>query len=101
MVDLIKKHIHFLKEFERQRIAWLRLSGFVALSILLIIIEWNQIESYQLIWLIVMIGLILAVSWWYWTFILIRKLITHKMLEYQILDDIISEIREIKIEIKK
>ena len=38
MANLIKQNIEELKELDKQRIAWLRISGFVALIIILIIV---------------------------------------------------------------
>lgn len=100
MVDSLKQHLKQLEDFERQRVFWLRISGFVAISILLVIIDWNFIHAYSLTWFFVTVGLLTSIVWWYWTMMFIRKLINHKTVEATIMSEMITEIRAVKEEVK-
>jgi ABC-type bacteriocin/lantibiotic exporter with double-glycine peptidase domain len=104
MVDLLKQHLeqHLkqLEDIDRQRLFWLRISGFIAVSILFIIVDWKFVQSYDLSWIFITAGLISAVTWWYWTMMIIRKLLNHKTVESIIMIELVSEIKEIKKEVK-
>jgi hypothetical protein len=40
-------------------------------------------------------GLLLAVVWWYWTMKMVRTVIDHRVVEVEILTDIVTDIKEI------
>ena len=101
MTANIKSHVAELKKFNKERIFWLRLSGFVAISILLIVLDWTVLGKNNFHWVIVSTGLTLCVVWWYWTMRLVRKVIDHRVVEVEILSDIVSDIKEIREDIKK
>ena len=101
MVNLIKTQLEELKEINRQRIAWLKISGFVALAILIIIIDWTYVKHTPWGWGVISLGLILSIVWWYWTMMVIRKLIDQKSLETASLIEIINDIKEIKKEVQE
>jgi len=92
----LKEHVEDLHKIDNQRKGWLALSAFVVAAITGIIFGWNWVHSNHLIWLVVSIGLILAVIWWYWTMRLIRHLIQHKVTESEILTEVVEDIRYIK-----
>lgn len=96
MVNLIKSHLEELKEINRQRVIWLRLSGFVALAILAIIVDWNYVKDTKWGWIVVSVGLVLSLLWWFWTMIVIRRLISQKTIETEALVEIITDVKEIK-----
>ena len=100
MVEQIQEHIRELKQYDRQRVFWLRLSGFVAIAILVAISDWNYIISNEYTWGWITLGLILSVVWWYWTMMLIRKLLHHREVESHILLQITKDIQKIKNEVK-
>lgn len=98
---LIKKHLEQIEKFDSQRKNWLRLSAFVVITILGIIWDWRHIQEYNLTWWIGSAGLIVAVLWWYWTMIVIRLLLTHRVHEAELLYEIVSDIKEIKKDIQE
>lgn len=100
MVNLLQKHLADLKEFKRQRTLWLKLSGFVSMMVVIIVVDWNIIIQHRSLWLAVSAGLILSVIWWYWTMSIIRKMIEHRSIETQIIIELVSDIKEVKKEIK-
>lgn len=96
MEKTLEKNLSQLNKFNQQRRLWLALSLFVMISIAFIIFDWNHIQAYKLEWTMGSIGLLISASWWYWTMRIIRHLIQHKTDEYQILNDIVAEIKDIK-----
>ena len=100
MANLIKQNIEELKELDKQRIAWLRISGFVALVIVLIIVDWQYVKDTKWGWLVVVGGITISAVWWYWTMIVIRKLLNQKTIETETLIEIINDVKEIKEDVK-
>ncbi len=90
-----------LNKLNKERIFWLKLSAFVVLVILLAVLNITYIINSDLIFLLGGFGLIVAVIWWCWTMSIIRKLIEFKTIEANIMNDIISDVREIKQNIKE
>lgn len=101
MVDQLKQHIKNLEKFNKDRLFWLRLSGLVTISILLIIVNWTFVDTGKIYWILVSIGLILSAAWWYSTMRLIREIINHRLVEIEILSSIIEDIQEIKQDVRK
>ena len=96
MEQRLQKNLNDLTNFNHERKLWLMLSFFVVASIAGIIFGWNIIYQNKLEWALGSLGCVVSVGWWYWTMRVIRHLIRHKSEEYQILSDIIIEIRSIK-----
>ena len=101
MIEKLTAHLIELKEINSYRRVWMFLSGFVVLTIIGIIFAWDFVQQNKVIWLVSSIGLLLSMTWWYWTMRLIRYLIHFKTAEAEILQDIITEIRYIKGEVVK
>lgn len=100
MDSKIKQNLKSLHNLNKQRICWLRVSGFVVVFSLLVIIGWNYLINSNLMWAAISIGILITAIWWYWTMSIIRKLIAFKTAEADMLHDVITEIREIKQDIK-
>jgi hypothetical protein len=100
MQDQLNSHSQTLENLNRQRILWLRISGFIAVSILIILFDWNLIYKYNLSILVVSIGLLVSVVWWYWTMSIIRKLIEARINEARILVMMSLDIEEMKTLLK-
>lgn len=96
----IKKHIETLHRINDQRKGWLILSVVVTTIVVGIILDWTIIHSNNVIWATVGLGFLVSMIWWYWTMRLIHNLITFKIIESKILDELIQEIRQIKTEVK-
>jgi hypothetical protein len=101
MKDNLKSHITELEKFNKERIFWMRLSGFVAISILLIVLDWTLLGQHSIHWVLISVGLVLAVTWWYWTMKMVRTVIDHRVIEVEILSDIVVDIKEIREDVKK
>ncbi len=101
MVDKLKTGIEKLETLNKQRIIWLRLSGFVVIAILAIIFDWHYVQDTKWEFLVFSSGMILSVLWWYWTMIILRHLIEQKKAESAVIIDIVEDIREIKESVKK
>ena len=100
MNQRIQKHITDLQNIDNQRKAWLFLSAFVAVTIIGIIFGWNYVQANKIIWLVTSLGLLVSMTWWYWTMKLIRQIVNYKLTESEILNDLIQDIRYIKDEVK-
>jgi hypothetical protein len=68
---------------------------------LLIILDWTILGQNKTFWILVSLGLTLSVTWWYWTMKLVRKIIDHRLVEVEILSNIVGDIKEIREDIKK
>jgi len=101
MKKTLEKNLSELKQFNQQRKLWLFLSLFVITSISFIIFDWNHIQQYKLEWTMGSIGVVISAAWWYWTMRIIRHLIQHKSDEYQILAELITEIKDIKEHVRE
>ena len=101
MEKRLKKHLDKLHAFDDERRAWLILSSFVVFAVLIILYSWDAIAHSKLVYAIGAFGLVLSVTWWYWTMRLIRHLIESKTDEYQLLTDIITMVRDVKEDVKK
>lgn len=90
-----------LNQFKKQRNFWIKLSLGVVITVTTIILEWNEIKSYHLEWVVASTGLIMSMTWWYWTMRLIRQLIDHRNQEVELISELISDIKSIKDEVAK
>jgi uncharacterized membrane protein len=100
MDNKLFRHQKNLKAFNNQRKLWLKLSAFVVGAIITITVDWNTIEP-KVLWAVALVGTVLAAIWWYWTMQVISQLIEHRKEESEILNDVITCIREIKEDVKK
>ena len=101
MESRLKKHLDKLHAFDNERRAWLVLSAFVVISVLIIILGWDAVTHSKIIYLVGTIGLILSVTWWYWTMRLIRYLVHYKTTEAVILQELVEEIHYIKQQVDR
>jgi ABC-type bacteriocin/lantibiotic exporter with double-glycine peptidase domain len=96
MVDHLKKYNDECENFERQRRAWLRISGFVAIAILIIIADWGYVQNNKHLWILFSAGTVLSLVWWYWTMMVIRRLLTHQQAITSIMIEMFSAVKEVK-----
>lgn len=97
----ISDNLKDLNNLNKERIFWLRISAFVCISVLVIILNWNYFIENNLIWLFASLGLITTIIWWYWTMSIIRKLIGFKRIETEIMSELIVDLKDLKHNIKK
>jgi hypothetical protein len=101
MKEELSKYITECELYEKQRVFWLRISGFVALVILLVVVEWHMVDNTKIEWLLVSFGMTIMLIWWYWTMMIIRRLLLHKKVTSKLLlsladdfDELAKKIRE-------
>lgn len=99
MENQIQTQIQTLRQFEKERKLWMALSAIVLVSVLGIIFDWTTIYQYKLEWLVGAGGLLLTIVWWYWTMRITKELITIKIKDREILQDIIEDVKHIRKEI--
>jgi len=93
---------HLIK-LNYDRKVWLFLSGGAFFAIVGIILGWNKLTviNSNVIWTIIALGaIILAVAWWYWTMMLIRKLLEIQIDVVDILKELTTDIKVIRVEVK-
>ena len=85
---------------ENDRKFWLRVSGFVCIIIVAVIWNWDFVQIRHLQWVVISFGLTISAIWWYWTMRLIRLIITQRIQEIYILNEVIHEIRSVKNDVE-
>lgn len=96
----ISENLKLLQSLNRERIFWLRISAFVVFSFFLVVFNWTEILESDLLWIIVGAGVFICILWWYWTMSIIRKLISFKTLETEIMSELITDIKAVRTDIK-
>ena len=79
-----------------ERKLWLALSGLVVAASFVLFLGWNTIQMNHLQWVFVTAGVTVSMVWWFWTMRLIRIILNHRLTEVEILQEIVSDIRDIK-----
>ena len=103
-LKLLRQHKDEIKRINRQRQLWLWASSIVFTGIIFLIFAWDWIDDLQskrIWWLIVSTMLIISVNWWYWTMRVIRIILTHQKLEYDLIRSILYDISMVKSDLKK
>lgn len=101
---LIEKTKVDLEHIHDQRRLWLWASSIVFWAIIMIIFAWDWItdlHSKSIWWVIVSCMLLLSINWWYWTMRVLRKLLAHQALEYEILTSMLVDLDEIKQNVRE
>ena len=97
----IQAQTQTLKQFKKERKLWIALSTIVLVTIIGIVLDWPLIFHYKLEWLMVSFGILISIAWWYWTMRITKELLTIKIQDREILQDIIDDVKHIREEIKK
>lgn len=96
----IKDHTEELEKIYAQRRQWLFASSVVFTTIILVIFGWDYIDSCndrRIWWVLISLGLLLSVNWWYWTMKSVSTLVRSIYSEYEILNEITAEIEQVRI----
>jgi len=92
-----------LDQLNDQRRKWLWASSIVFFAIITLMFAWEWIDHFEsktAWWFIVSCMLLISINWWYWTMRVVRRIIQHQLVEYQLLKAIVIDIREIKRDVK-
>jgi len=95
-LNIIKQSIGKLN-IERK--LWLALSGLVVAASFVLFLGWNSIQVNHLQWFFVTLGITVSMIWWFWTMRLIRIILNHRLTEVEILQEIVNDIKDIKINV--
>ncbi|CAB4126008.1 hypothetical protein UFOVP181_230 [uncultured Caudovirales phage] len=100
---IIDNHTQDLIRINTQRRWWLYASSVVIVGILVIMFAWDWLEGFHsksVWWLVVSLMLVISINWWYWTMKVIRRIIEHQKIEFELIGVIITDIKEVKKDIK-
>lgn len=103
MIDKVKKILNDLDRANEQRKKWLMASSVVIAGIIGWIACWNWIHSLDSVWidwLMISLGLIISVNWWYWTMGLVRQYLSHQRSVLEVLDNIVQDLKIVKDDVK-
>jgi hypothetical protein len=92
-LNIIKQSIGKLN-IERK--LWLILSVLVVAASVISFLGWDSIQVHHLQWVFVTSGILISMIWWFWTMRLIRIILNHRLVEIEILQEIVNDIRDIK-----
>lgn len=95
-----EKFLYKLSKLNREKILWYKLSIIVLGALLFVIFEYDYIVSAKLEKYFLISGLIISSVWWYWTMGVISEILKIKNLQIEMLDEILTTIKSIKIDIK-
>ena len=101
MENKIQTQIQTLRQFEKERKLWMALSAGVLITIVFIIFDWPSLSQNNISWCVGAGGLLMSVVWWYWTMRITKELLTIKIQDRQILQEVIDDIKHIRKEILK
>ena len=99
MENKIQTQIQNLRQFKKERKLWMALSAIVLVTLTGIVLDWPLIFHYKLEWLIGSLGILMSIAWWYWTMRITKELLTIKIRDREILQEIIEDIKHIRKEI--
>jgi ABC-type proline/glycine betaine transport system permease subunit len=93
-----------IDNINEQRRVWLYASSFTFVGIVFLVFAWDLLDSFHsktVWWFILSLILIISINWWYWTMRMISKMLNHQKIEFEIIHDVIVDIRSLKKEIKE
>lgn len=102
-LNLLKQHQHDINRINQQRRWWLYASSVVFLAVVFLIFAWDWIDglhSHSIWWVVVSSALIISVNWWYWTMKVIKRILEHQEIEYNLLFSIIDDLHSVRNDIK-
>ena len=101
MENKIQTQIQSLRQFEKERKLWMALSVAVLIIVVSIIFDWPSLSQNNIAWCAGAGGLLMSIVWWYWTMRITKELLTIKIQDRQILQEVIEDVKHIRQEILK
>lgn len=92
-----------LVTLNHDRIIWMYLSATVVAVALALIFGWGELIAFDshLLWASVSIAaIVIAIAWWYWTMSLIRTLLEIQIDVVDILKELTTDIKDIRVDVK-
>ena len=91
-----------LISLNHDRIIWMYLSITVVAVSLALVYGWGKLIAFDshILWAFISAGtIVVAVAWWYWTMSLIRKLLDIQIDVVDIIKELTTDIKDIKVEV--
>jgi membrane protein YdbS with pleckstrin-like domain len=101
MAKNINQSLDTLHSLNKERVFWLKISIFIVLISLLTIFNWEYLADTNIVYILTSLGIIISIIWWYWTMMIIRKLITFKIAETELLKDIVDNVQYVREKLQK
>ena len=101
---LIEQNEQDLDRINEQRRVWMYASSFVVLGIVLLIAGWEWIDQFHsktVWWILTSTMLIISVNWWYWTMRVMLRLIRHQKQEFNIIAELLDDVKALRVNIKQ
>jgi hypothetical protein len=101
MAKNINQSLDTLHSLNKERVFWLKISIFIVLTLLLTIFNWGYLADTNIVYILTSLGLTISIIWWFWTMMIIRKLITFKIAETELLKDIVDNVQYVREKLQK
>jgi hypothetical protein len=101
MAKNINQSLDTLHSLNKERVFWLKISIFIVLTLLLTIFNWEYLADTNIVYILTSLGLTISIIWWFWTMMIIRKLITFKIAETELLKDIVDNVQYVREKLQK
>lgn len=102
--DVLEKYKKDIAKIQQQKLTWQLISFFSFLAVAALIIYWDWIEKFRSnslwVFIVIFIGMIIGV-WWYWTLKIIRRIIYHQEIEFDLIFSIQKDLKDIRSSIKE
>lgn len=101
---LLIQHEKDLEILNTRRFMWTWSSLLTIICTIVLTFAWEWLDSIKtasIWWFISSIMIIVAINWWYWTIRIIRIVINHQRIEYELIKSILHDIRSLKHDIKE
>ena len=92
-----------IDKLNRQRMLWLKCSSIVYIIAIYMMFGWNIINDFGTVGVwraIISLTVIICTFWWYWIMSVIRCILTERLNEIQVLDEITVDLKLARKEIK-
>lgn len=102
-MDRLFKLLKDIEQSNTQRKYWIFASSFVFVGVIFYILGWHwiqQLANPYIDWILISVGLLISMNWWYWTMGLIRQYLSHQAEVITLLDGIVTDLKIIKHEVK-
>jgi uncharacterized oligopeptide transporter (OPT) family protein len=101
MKEKLATHIKELELIDKHRQKWTMLGAGTVVTIIFILVDWNNLEKHHLLWAALSFGLTISAAWWYWTMRMIKTLLATKHNEIEVLLDLNDAVVDIRAQLKK
>ncbi len=98
-VDVLSEEFDHIN---RTRRMWLWASSVVFTGLIMLIFLWDtlsEVPGRSVWWVVVSLMILVGINWWYWTMRVILRVLRNQKIEYVLVREIVSDIKDIKHDI--